>query len=73
MRINWASSSDPHVREFAASILADIGGTQAQSYLGRLAQDSNPTVAVNARDDVTRGPYPPDSIDQQAIVNPGGL
>ncbi|HLW69963.1 MAG TPA: HEAT repeat domain-containing protein [Candidatus Binataceae bacterium] len=69
----WASSSDPSVREFAASILADIGTSQAISSLQTLASDSNPVVAAAAQTDLSFGQTQPDPVEQQTISNPGGL
>ncbi len=47
--IKWANSENPHDREFAADVLADIGTPQAIEYLKTLSHDSNRAVAVNAK------------------------
>ena len=70
---NWANSSDSHVRYFDIGVLTDIGGAPGQSYLGKLAQDSDPTVALAAQLAIKQGPPLPDTIDQETILNAAGL
>ncbi len=71
--VTWASSSDPHEREFAAAILFDIGTPQALPYLQTLAHDSSPIPASAAQEYLRISSNQPDTIDLETISNPGGL
>ncbi len=48
--IKWSESDNQFTREFAANVFADIGTPEALKYLNTLAADSDPSVAVSAKD-----------------------
>jgi hypothetical protein len=67
--IKWANSEDPHDREFAADVLADIGTQQAVEYLKKLTHDPNRLVEMSAKSglaQVKQGPVA-HTVDEQAI------
>jgi hypothetical protein len=47
--LNWARSEDPTIRIFAAAVLGDIGGPEADAALQLLMEDRDPEVAIHAR------------------------
>lgn len=47
--IKWKNSNNPYDREFAASILADIGTAEAIRDLRTLSKDPDPDVAATAK------------------------
>jgi hypothetical protein len=49
--IQWANSSDPFQREFAADVLSDIGTRGARNYLRMLTKDKDRRVAFHAKTD----------------------
>lgn len=57
--IKWKNSNDPHDREFATWVLADIGTPEAVDDLKTLSHDSNRDVATSAKlnlEQLSRGP-----------------
>lgn len=60
--IQWAKSSNPAKRVFAADILADIDTPESRKYLGALTKDSDHMVAFlagRALSSISRNPYTP--------------
>jgi hypothetical protein len=50
--IRWANSNDSGEREFASSVLPQIGTAEALRYEQTLSRDSNPDVAESAKEEI---------------------